>query len=424
MPRIKQIEKLPRLQAKRKVAAYCRVSKDSRNLIHSFEAQVDYYTDLIQKNPEWEFAGIYADEAITGTRIGKREGFKRMVSDCEEGKIDLVLTKSVSRFARNTVDTLSTTRHLKDIGVEIRFEEQGISTFSSDGELMLTLMAGIAQQEAETISENIKWSRKKKFERGDPQAHFKIYGYAWIDGGLTVNRGQAEIVRRIFRDYIDGKSSYLIAKELNAEGYKTVRDRDFDDQAVIYILKNYTYTGNMLLQKTVVVDPVSKKRIRNKGQYARYKAEGTHKPIIDEETYEKAQQLLLERAGKGWGHNRYSDTTCFYQKLICGKCGCYYVHENRKRKDGFIASSFHCGCRSLKKTNCGNCQIAEETLRIKIAEALGINAFDESEFLNQVDHVEVLRDAPLKIYLKDGQIIEKQWKRRVKYAEGNNHPAY
>ncbi len=417
------VEHIP-IPKKKRVAAYCRVSKDSANLLNSFDTQVSYYSDKIQNNKDWEFAGIYSDEAISGTRITIRDGFKKMVSDCEDGKIDLILTKSASRFARNTVDTLETTRHLKSIGVEIYFEEQGISTFSADGELMLTLMAAIAQEEVVSMSENIKWSRRKKFEQGDPQTHFKVFGYEWVDGVLTVVPEQAEIVKRIFRDYIDGKSSLIIAKELAKEGYKTIRDADFDDQAVIYILKNYTYTGNLLLQKTVVVDPIAKKTVRNKGQYIQYKAEGTHEAIIDMNTYEKVQEMLKERSGKGWGHNRYSDTTCFYQKIVCGRCGMFYVHENRKRKNGVIASSFYCGCRPAKKHNCGNCQIAEKTLRIKVAEALGLERFDENAFLSRVDHVEVIKDAPLKIYMKDGQIIEKKWKRRVQYAKGYDHPAY
>ncbi len=418
MANIMQVADRIPIPRKKRVAAYCRVSKDTLNLLNSFDAQVSYYSDLIKKNKDWEFAGIYSDEAISGTRISMRDGFKQMVADCEEGKIDLIITKSASRFARNTVDTLETTRHLKSIGVEILFEEQGISTFSSDGELMLTLMAAIAQEEVVSMSENIKWSRMKEFEQGNPQAHFVIYGYKWIDGVLTIVPEQAEVVRRIFSDYIGGKSSYRIAKDLTAEGYKTIRGADFDDQAVIYILKNYTYTGNLLLQKTVVIDPIAKKKIRNKGQYTQYRAEETHEAIIDMETYEKVQSLIAERSSKGWGHNRYSDTTVFYQKIVCGRCGMNYVHSRKKRKDGSVASSFCCGCRPARKPICGNCQTAEETLRIKIAEALGLERFNDAAFLSRVDHVEVLRDAPLKVYMKDGQVIEKNWKRRIKYAEG------
>ncbi len=392
------IDRIP-IPNKKRVAAYCRVSKNSDNLLNSFAAQVSYYSNLIQQNKDWEFAGIYSDEAISVTRITMRDGFKRMTADCEGGKIDLIITKSASRFARNTVDTLETTRHLKSIGVEVFFEEQGISTFSSDGELMLTLMAAIAQEEIISMSENIKWSRKKEFEQGNPQAHFKIFGYEWRDGVLTVVPEQAEVIRRIYNDYIEGKSSSQISKGLNAEGYKTIRGSDFDVGTVIYILKNYTYTGNLLLQKTVTVDVLKKKRIRNSGQYMQYKAEGTHEPIIDMETYEKVQSLMKTRNSKGYGHSRYSDTTCFYQKIICGRCGRFYVHEKRKRKNGYIANCFTCGCRASHKPHCGNCQIAEETLRLKIAEALGSDDFDENEFLIRVDHVEVLKDAPLKIYM-------------------------
>ncbi len=424
MPTVRQVEKLPQIPKKKRVAAYCRVSKDTVNLLHSFKEQIDYYTKEIQRHPEWEFAGIYSDEAISGTRISIRDGFKKMVADCEAGMIDLILTKSVSRFARNTVDTLSTTRYLKELGVEIIFEEQNISTFTAEGELMLTLIAGIAQEEAISTSENIKWSRIKQFQQGNPQAHFVIFGYEWVDGVLTIIPEQAEVVRRIFSDYIGGKSSYRIAKELTVEGHKTNRGADFDDQAVLYILKNYTYTGNLLLQKTVGIDPLSKKRIRNKGEFQQYRVEESHEPIIDMDTFDKVQALIKERSSKGWGHNRYSDTTAFYQKIVCGRCGMNYVHCNKKRKDGSIASSFYCGCRPARKPSCGNCQIAEETLRIKIAEALGLERFDENAFLSRVDHVEVLRGAPLKVYMKDGQVIEKNWRRRIKYAEGYSHPAY
>lgn len=424
MADIRLIEKLPPQPRKKRVAAYCRVSKGTENLINSFKAQVDKYDSDILSNPDWEKAGIYSDEGISGTRINKREGFQQMIVDCEAGKIDLILTKSISRFARNTVDTLTTTRRLKEIGVEVYFEKENISTFSAEGEFMLSLMASFAQEESLSISENIKWSRRKSFENGDPQTRSPMFGYRWVDDNLEVIPEEAEIVRQIFDDYIAGESSYSLARKLNAQGIKTVRGADFDDQAVIYILKNVTYLGGFVLQKTVVVDPLEKKRIRNKGEFHMYIVEDDHEAIIDRETFERVQTLMKERASKSWGHNRYSDTTCFYQKIICGRCGMNYVHANKKRKDGTYASCFYCGCRPLRKPKCGNCQIAEPTLRIKIAEALGIDKFDEDEFSSRVDHIEVLKGEPLKIYMKDGHVIEKTWERRIKYAEGYSHPAY
>lgn len=421
---LREIKKLPPLPKKKRVAAYCRVSKATDNLLHSFKAQVEKYSEQIQSNPEWEMAGIYTDEGISGTRMDIREGFQKMIADCDEGKIDLIITKSISRFARNTVDTLSTTRHLKSIGVEVYFEKESISTFTAEGELMLTLMASFAQEESLSISENIKWSRRKSFENGDPQTRTPLFGYRWVEGKLEVVPEEAEIVRQIFNEYIAGESSYSLAKKLNAKGIKTVRGADFDNQAIIYILKNITYLGVFVLQKTVVVDPLEKKRIRNKGEYKQYLVEDDHEPIVDKETFDKVQILMDERSKAAWGHNRYSDTTCFYQKIVCGRCGCNYVHANKKRKDGTYASCFYCGCRPAGKPSCGNCQIAEPTLRIKIAEALELDRFDEDSFISRVDHVEILKDAPMKIYMKDGRIIEKKWERRIKYAEGYSHPAY
>ncbi len=421
---LREIEKLPPLPKKKRVAAYCRVSKSTDNLLHSFKAQVEKYSDQITSNPDWELAGIYTDEGISGTRINMREGFQQMIAHCEEGKIDLIITKSISRFARNTVDTLSTTRRLKELGVEVYFEKEGISSLSQEGEMMLTLMASFAQEESLSISENIKWSRRKSFENGDPQTRSPLFGYRWVDDKLEVVPEEAEIVRRIFDDYIAGESSYSLAKKLNAKGIKTVRGADFDDQAVIYILKNVTYLGGFILQKTVVVDPLEKKRIRNKGEFQQYIVEDDHEAIIDRETFDRVQTLMAERASKDWGHNRYSDTTCFYQKIKCAKCGCNYVHARKKRKDGSYSSCFYCGRRQTKGRKCSNCQIAEPTLRIKIAEALEIDKFDEDEFTNRVDHVEVLKGEPLKIFMKDGRVIEKMWERRIKYAEGYSHPAY
>lgn len=424
MPNLRKVEpQVPALAPRKKVAAYCRVSKDTEGLLHSFSAQVSHYSSLIQSNPEWQYAGVYSDEGISGTRIEKREGFQRMIADADEGKIDIILAKSISRFARNTVDTLTAVRHLKDIGVEVRFERENISTFSADGELMLTLLASFAQEESVSMSENIKWSRRKCFEQGDPQTRTRLFGYRW-DGDLLVTvPDEAETVRRIYGEYLDGYSSRQIAARLNADGCRTIRGAEFDDGAVLYILKNVTYTGDLLLQKTVMVDPLKKKRLYNNGEFAQYLVEGDHETIIDRETFDRVQALLTERANKGWGHNRYTDTTCFYQKIVCGKCGYYFVHGGGKCKDGSTSSCFYCGCRSRRLPSCGNCQILERTLRVKIAEALETPRFDESVFLEKVDHVEVLRDAPLKIFMKDGRVIEKMWKARVRYAEGNDNTA-
>ena len=187
----------PVLPRRKRVAAYARVSMECERLMHSMSAQISYYSELIQKNPEWEYAGVYADNFISGTETKKRQEFQRMISDCEKGLIDIILCKSISRFARNTVDLLETIRHLKDIGVEVRFEKENINSLSGDGELMLTILASFAQEESRSLSENVKWGIRKRFEKGDPCNRNPILGYEWVDDKLVVVPEEAEIVKRI-----------------------------------------------------------------------------------------------------------------------------------------------------------------------------------------------------------------------------------
>ena len=207
MRKITKIEPTaPVVKQKKRVAAYARVSMDTERLQHSLSAQVSYYNDKIQKNPEWLFAGVYADNGISGTGTAKREEFNRLLADCEAGKIDLVLTKSISRFARNTVDLLETVRHLKEIGVEVWFERENIRSFDGDGELLLSILASFAQEESRSISENCKWGIRKRFEKGIPNGHFRIYGYRWEGDELLIVPEEAAVVRRIFQNFLDGKS--------------------------------------------------------------------------------------------------------------------------------------------------------------------------------------------------------------------------
>ena len=194
------------LPTKKKVAAYARVSMESDRMAHSLSSQISYYNDLIQNNPEWEFAGVYADRFISGTSMERRTEFKRMLSDCEEGKIDIILTKSISRFARNTVDLLNTVRRLKELGIEVRFEKERIRSLSGDGELMLTLLASFAQEESRSISENVKWATRKRFEQGIPHGRFGVYGYKWQDDLLVPIPEEVVVVKRIFQNFLNGKS--------------------------------------------------------------------------------------------------------------------------------------------------------------------------------------------------------------------------
>lgn len=263
MPKISKIEPtVPAIKRLKKVAAYARVSMQSERMMHSLSAQISYYSKLIQKNPDWEYAGVYADDFISGTNTVKRDEFKRMLADCEEGKIDIILTKSISRFARNTVDLLETVRHLKAKGIEVRFEKENINSMSGDGELMLSILASFAQEESRSISENIRWATKKRFEKGIPNGKFKIFGYRWEDDKLVPVPEEAEIVKRIYQNFLDGKSRLETEKEFAAEGITTANGQlmgGFKHQGGTY--QHYLHRQSTL-QKEFIEDPITKRRKR------------------------------------------------------------------------------------------------------------------------------------------------------------------
>lgn len=213
--------KKPDLLQRKRVAAYARVSMDTERLMHSLSVQVSYYSELIQNTPGWEYAGVYADEGISGTKMDSRPEFIRMLADCEAGKIDIILTKSLSRFARNTVDTLNVVRRLKELGIEVRFEKERINSLEDEGELLITIMASFAQEEVRSLSENVKWGLRKRFEQGVPNGRFHVYGYRWEGDHLVIQPDEATIVRRIFQNFLQGKSRLETEREFAAEGITT-----------------------------------------------------------------------------------------------------------------------------------------------------------------------------------------------------------
>ena len=276
MRKINKIEPLmPTLPSRKKVAAYARVSLETERLQHSLSAQVSYYSELIQSNPEWEYAGVYADDGITGTKSTRAE-FQRLLQDCEDGKIDIILTKSISRFARNTVDLLETVRHLKELGIEVRFEKERINSLSGDGEVMLTLLASFAQEEVISLSNNVKWGTRKRMEQGIPNGHFRVFGYRWEGDQLVIVPEEAAIVRRIFQNFLDGKSRLETEREFAAEGITTRDGKRWVDSNIKVVLTNVTYTGNLLLQKEYIEDPLTKKRKKNRGELPQFYVEDTH----------------------------------------------------------------------------------------------------------------------------------------------------
>lgn len=219
--------KTPQMPRRKRVAAYARVSMESERLQHSLSAQVSFYSSLIQSNPAWEYVGVYADNGITGTKAEAREEFNRMIADCEAGKIDIVLTKSISRFARNTVDLLNTVRRLKELSVSVQFEKERIDSLTEDGELMLTLLASFAQEEIRSLSDNVKWGTRKRFEKGIPNGRFQIYGYRWEDDHLVIHEEEAKIVRLIYDNYLNGLSAETTEKQLAEMGVKSYKGQHF-----------------------------------------------------------------------------------------------------------------------------------------------------------------------------------------------------
>lgn len=314
---------------KRRVAGYARVSTDSDEQFTSYEAQVDYYTNYISNRADWVFVGIYTDEGISGTNRKHREGFNSMVKDALDGKIDLIITKSVSRFARNTVDSLTTVRELKDSGVEVYFEKENIWTFDSKGELLITIMSSLAQEESRSISENVTWGQRKRFADGKVTVPFKNFlGYdRGPDGNLVVNKEEAKVIKKIYRYFLEGNTPYKIAKMLTDEGIPTTQGKKkWSSGPVKSILTNEKYKGDALLQKSFTVNFLTKEKKINEGEIPQYYVEKNHEPIIEPKVWDFVQELLKNRP-------KYNNGI-FSSKIVCGSCGSYFGpktwHSNTK----------------------------------------------------------------------------------------------
>lgn len=408
-------QKISEIPKRKRVAAYARVSVESARMQHSLSAQVSYYSSLIQKNPAWKYAGVYADYGISGTKIAKRKEFQRMLADAEAGNIDIILTKSIQRFARNTVDLLKTVRHLKEIGVEVWFEKENIRSMSGDGELMLTILASFAQEESRSISDNIKWRFQKKYEKGIPHAKFFIYGYRWKDRELVIQKEEAAIVRKVFYSYLAGKTRRAIHRELANTGVHTMYGNLFQDSTIKQMLQNPAYKGTLVIQKTFVIDPITKHQVINRGEKNKYVVENHHEAIIDADTFNQVQEEMARRkeAGKqrgGYARN-YLNTSCFTGIIKCGICGKSYIHNIRKYKG---KPSEYWSCLSNKEKAEKRCgaygAIPQPALERACTSVLGMATFDEDEFLQRVEKIVVPAYHSLIFYLKDGTVIKQPWK--------------
>lgn len=317
---------------KKRVAAYCRVSTDQEEQLSSYEAQVNYYTTYIEKQPDYECAGIYADEGISGTTTKKRDQFNKMIADCKAGKIDMIITKSISRFARNTLDCLNFVRLLKDLGIGVVFEKENIFTLDSKGEVLLSILSSLAQDESRSISENSTWGIRRRFEQGRLFINAtKFLGYDKDkNGNLVINEKQAKIVRRIYKQFLDGKGANRIARDLEKDRVPNWHGKTkWYESSIRGILTNEKYKGDALLQKTYTVDFLSKKRADNTGQVPQYYVEDSHPAIIDKEMWE-AVQLEIERRrdfARKYGIQKLECATednPFAGRVICGSCGHAY----------------------------------------------------------------------------------------------------
>lgn len=318
-----------------RAAAYCRVSTDQEEQLTSYEAQVAYYTDKIMSNPEWTLAGIFADEGITGTSVKKRTNFLRMIRLCRKGKIDIILTKSISRFARNTVDCLNYIRELKELGIAVIFENENINTMKADTEIIITMLAGFAQAQSESISQNVRWGKRQSFKSGKVSFQYsRIYGYERGENDKPrVIPEQAAVVRRIFQSYLAGSSVPDIKRMLEAEGIAAAGGKpQWSVGALQYMLRNEKYCGDALLQKTFVENCISKKTRKNNGELPKYLVQNHHEAIIDRTLFEKVQAEIARRAGKRkvsdktskTGQSKYSGRYALTELLICGNCGTPY----------------------------------------------------------------------------------------------------
>ena len=335
-------QKLPEKGALR-VTTYCRVSSSQDEQLHSLAAQISHYTEVLSRDTSCQFVGIYADRGISGTQVKNRAEFLRLMEDCRAGLIDRIITKSVSRFGRNTVDTLLYTRELRGLGIDVYFEKEHLHSCSAEGELMLTLMAALAETEAENMSENIKWGKRRRYEKGrvESLALANLYGYRKDGGALAVNESEAEIIRRIYSEFLDGLNYEQISEGLNADGIPTRRGSDvWFNRTVMNVLTNEKYMGDCLFQKTFNIDPITHKAVPNKGQLPQYYLEDCIPPIVSKAIWTLAQLEIQRR--QTWKPMSSAELP-FKNRIICSTCGSGVVQYYAKRKGGTLEVMWRCG---------------------------------------------------------------------------------
>ncbi|HFI0619401.1 TPA: recombinase family protein [Streptococcus suis] len=391
---------------KRRVAGYARVSTDHEDQATSYESQMRYYSEYINGRDDWEFVKMYSDEGISGTNTKLRTGFKSMVEDALNGKIDLIITKSVSRFARNTVDSLTTVRQLKEVGVEIYFEKENIWTLDSKGELLITIMSSLAQEESRSISENVTWGLRKQFAEG--KVHFpytNVLGFkAGEDGAIVVDQDEAKTVRYIFQQALIGKSPYHIAKDLTEQGIPSPSGKSqWNATTIKRMLRNEKYKGDALLQKTFTIDFLTKKKNINRGELPQYYVENNHEAIVDRETFDAVQQVLDNKGRK-------SSTTIFSSKLVCGDCGHFFGSKVWHSTSKYRRVIYRCNDKYNGSSKCSTPHVTEEEVKQWFVSAVNqvldnrLEVIDNLYVLLSIGNLEVI-DEQIKVLETEAEVV-------------------
>ena len=403
---------------KTRVAAYCRVSTEYEEQESSYDVQVEHYTTYIKSKPEWEFVEVYADDGISGTNTKKRDEFNRMIDDCKAGKIDMILTKSISRFSRNTVDCLKYTRELKALSIAVFFEKENINTLDAKGEVLMTIMAALAQQESESLSANVRLGIQFRNQQGKVQVnHNRFLGYTKDENGkLVIVPEQAEIVKRIYAEYMDGASFLQIKRGLEADGILNgAGNKKWEVSNIRQILTNEKYIGDALLQKTYTVSVLEKKRVKNDGQVPKYYVEGSHEAIIDRDVFLRVQAEIDRRANiiKGGKKRVYSSKYALSSVIICGHCGDIF-RRIKWNNHGCKSTVWRCVSRVNKKKSGIHCPartVHEEVIQAAVVTAINDAWSRKDEILPQLkENIRAVlqEDTDAKIAEIDTAVKEKQ----------------
>ena len=406
----KQVTRLapkPRMERQKRVAAYARVSSGKDAMLHSLSEQISYYSEIIQREPSWMFAGVYADEAYTGTKEDRPE-FQRLLADCRAGMVNMILTKSISRFARNTVTLLETVRELKDIGVDVYFEEQRIHTLSAEGELMLTILASYAQEESKSVSDNQKWRIRKGYEQGELMCWRFLFGYRISkESGVEIDPVEGPIAQEVFDRVANGESLNSVVRWLNRSGHYGALGGKWQTPRLRLMLSNEKYVGDALLQKTFVNNHLEKKKIPNHGELPQYYVTESHPALIDRDTFEKVQARLVVIAERNAGRPR-RQTSEFTGMIRCPNCGRNFRRTLKNGSPGWICPTYY----TEGKEYCQSKKIPEDTLKRTIMDTLGIETWLPDVFLNQVEYIIASGPNTIELHMLDGTTRTLEWKDR------------